>query len=628
MNTNKNMSQELLPKIKSPEDLKSLSIEELQQVVDELREFIIPTIVEVGGHLASTLGAIELTVALHYVYDTPDDKLVWDVGHQAYAHKVLTGRYEALKTIRQYGGLSGFLKRSESEYDSFGAGHASTSISAALGIACARDHKSENFKVVSIIGDGSMTGGLAYEAINNAGHLRKQLLVILNDNDMSISPNVGSFSTHLNRIVTNPIYNRIRDEIWNFTGSLPFGKKVARVGLRKLEESLKNLVSPGIVFDELGLRYFGPIDGHNLEELIRTFNNIKRIKTPVLLHIITKKGKGMKVAEVDPISFHGISGDGKKSDKPPLAPAFQDAFGSIVSEIARNRKDTVCVSAAMREGTGLVEYDKEFHDRFYDVGIAEGHAVTFSAGLATEGIRPIVAIYSSFLQRAFDHIVHDVSLQNLPVIFCLDRSGVVGEDGPTHHGALDISYLRCIQNIIVAAPRNGNELRHLLYTALNQPNIPFAIRYPKGCSKEFDAYGQAELLPIGSWEVLKKGNDIAILALGTQVYDALDAADYLERAGTSCEVVNCRFIKPMDEAVLESVYKRFNKIITIEEGTITAGFGDGVSAWMTDKGFNGQITRMGLPDDWVTHGSREQLLKELGLDSDGIKKAIQEISRK
>ena len=600
------MSKELLSTIHSPSDLRELDIDQLYQVADELREYIIPTITEVGGHLASTLGAIELTLALHYVFDTPDDKLVWDVGHQGYAHKVLTGRYNALKTIRQYGGLSGFLKRSESEYDAFGAGHASTSISAALGIACARDHNNEDFSVVSIIGDGSMTGGLAYEGINNAGHLRKQMLVILNDNDMSISPNVGAVKTHLNRIVTNPIYNRIRDEIWNFTGSLPFGKSMARKGLRKLEESLKNLVSPGIVFDELGLRYFGPVDGHDLEELIRTLTNLKKIKTPVLLHVLSKKGKGMKLAEVDPITFHGISGsDNKKSDI-PKPPSFQDVFGEVVTEIAQNREDTVCISAAMREGTGLVKFDNKFPERFYDVGIAEGHAVTFASGLATEGVRPIVAIYSTFLQRAFDHIVHDVALQNLPVLFCLDRAGLVGEDGPTHHGALDIVYQRCIQNLIVAAPRNGNELRHLMYTALNQSNKPFSIRYPKGSSVQFDQDRQAELVPIGSWEVLKKGNDVAILAVGAQTYDAMEAAEYLERAGISCEVVNCRFIKPMDESVLESVYKRFNKIVTIEEGVIQGGFGDGVSSWLVEKGFSGKLKRMGHPDEYIAHGARER----------------------
>lgn len=620
------MSKDILTTIQSPHDLRNLSIDELQQVAEELRKYIIPTITEVGGHLASTLGAIELTIALHYVYDTPTDKIVWDVGHQGYAHKVLTGRYNELKTIRQYGGLSGFLKRAESEYDVFGAGHASTSISAALGIACARDHNHEDFKVVSVIGDGSMTGGLAFEAINNAGHLRKQLLVILNDNDMSISPNVGSLSTLLNRVTTNPVYNRIRDEIWNFTGSLPFGKVLMRKGLRKLEESLKNLVSPGIVFDELGLRYFGPVDGHNLDELIRTLSNLRNIKTPVLLHVLSKKGKGMKVAEVDPVTFHGISGNGgRKKTTAPLT--FQDAFGSIVTEIAKNRKDTVCISAAMREGTGLVEFDKKYPERFYDVGIAEGHAVTFAGGLTTEGVRPVVAIYSTFLQRAFDHVFHDVAIQNLPVIFCLDRAGIVGEDGPTHHGALDIVYLRCIQNLIVTAPRNGNELRHLMYTALNQSHKPISIRYPKGSSINFDKDGQAELIPIGSWEILRKGSDVVILAVGPQTYDAMEAAEYLDRAGISCEIVSCRFIKPMDEAVLESVYKRFKKILTVEEGVINGGFGDGVSAWMTEKGFDGKIKRMGLPDEYVTHGSRDILLKELGLDSDGIAKAVQDLSR-
>lgn len=620
------MSVKHLEQIKSPQDIKAFTMDELHGLCDELRKHIIETITETGGHLAPTLGVIELSVALHYVYNTPKDKIIWDVGHQAYAHKLLTGRYEQFPTIRQFKGISGFLKRSESEYDVFGAGHASTAISAGLGISAARDHTGEDYRVASIIGDGSMSGGLAFEGINNAGHLRKQLLVILNDNEMSISPNVGALHHYLTRIVTNPVYNRIRDEIWEITGKLPYGKSTSRSVIKKIEESIKSLLVPGILFDELGFRYIGPINGHDLEETIHTLNNIKDIKTPILLHVLTKKGKGMNQAELDPINYHGVKPNGKET-KPPeeqkqSAPAFQTVFGMLASEVARNQKETVCITAAMREGTGLVPYAKEFPDRYYDVGIAEGHAVTFSGGLATEKTRPILAIYSTFLQRAFDHIVHDIAIQNLPVIFCMDRSGFAGEDGPTHHGALDIAYMRCIQNMIVTAPKNGNEFRHLLYTALNQSSHPFSIRYPKASSVEFDETGQPELFPIGSWEVVKSGSDVAILAVGPLVYTALESAEELSHHGIDCEVVNCRFIKPMDTAYLESVVTRFKKVVTLEEGNITGGFGDGVSSWLLEHRYQGTIKRLGFPDHFVEHGTRDELLDLVGLTKNHISQAI------
>ncbi|MFC1550700.1 1-deoxy-D-xylulose-5-phosphate synthase [Candidatus Neomarinimicrobiota bacterium] len=606
--------------IKSPHDLRQLKQDELSEVVDEIRDYTISTVTEVGGHLASTLGVIELTVALHYVYNTPDDKLIWDVGHQGYAHKILTGRFKELKTIRQSGGLSGFLKPSESEYDVFGAGHASTSISAGIGLASARDHLGDDYRVVSIIGDGAMTGGLAYEGLNNAGHLRKQILVILNDNEMSISPNVGAIRSYLTRIVTNPLYNRIRDDIWKLTDSLPKGKKFTRKFIKKIEESLKNLIVPGILFDELGFRYFGPIDGHDIKKLVHTLENIKDIKSPVLLHIVTKKGKGMNVAEEDPITYHGVKPRQSDDVQKPESeiPSFQSAFGSIVCEIAKNRADTTCITAAMREGTGLVPFAQQFPKRYYDVGIAEGHAVTFAGGLAISGVRPIVAIYSTFLQRAYDQIIHDIALQKLPVIFCLDRSGLAGEDGPTHHGNLDIAYMSCIPDLIVSAPKNGNELRHLIYTALNQKNAPFSIRYPKSGSIEFAEEAQVELLPIGDWEVTVRGNDIAILAVGPMVYSAEKAAIELKKSGASCEIVNCRFIKPMDEKYLQSLVKRFENIVTIEEGSITGGFGSNIAQWITTNGYAGKISIMGLPDAFVRHGSRNELLQQLGLDSSGI----------
>ena len=632
------MQLKYLPSIKEPKDIRGFSDVELQELCSEIRDYTINTITEIGGHLAPTLGVIELTVALHYVYNTPFDKLVWDVGHQGYAHKLLTGRYEKFSTIRQFDGLSGFLKRSESEYDVIGAGHASTSISAALGIAEARRQKKENFRVGAIIGDGSMTGGLAFEGINNAGNLGKQFLVILNDNEMSISPNVGAISTYFTRLISNPLYNRMRNEFWDLTGKLPVAKSQTRTVIKKIEESLKGLIVPGILFDELGFRYFGPVDGHNLKEVISTLENIKDIQNPVLLHVLTKKGKGMVSLDMenreyhdDAVKFHAVKPNGsankkinKDTIKKPSVPIFQDVFGKLACEVASNRNDTVCITAAMREGTGLVPYSKKFPKRYYDVGIAEGHGVTFASGLATQGIRPIVAIYSTFLQRAYDHIVHDCAIQHLPVIFCMDRSGIAGEDGPTHHGSLDIAYLRCIQNMIVTAPKNGNEFRNLLYTALNIKDMPFTIRYPKASAVEFDASGQMELLPIGSWEICKQGNDVALLSVGNMTYTALAAAKKLEKIGINTEVINCRFIKPMDTSCLSKVRLKFMNIITLEEGVINGGFGDGVSAWLLENGYTGKIKRLGLPDNFIQHGSRDEILKTLNLDADGIVKNIQE----
>ena len=630
------MQLNLLPNIKSPADIKDYSIEELCKLADELRYHTIDVVSQVGGHLASTLGVIELTVALHRVFDTPDDKIIWDVGHQGYAHKLLTGRFDSFSTIRQLNGLSGFLKRSESEYDTFGAGHASTSISAATGIAEARKQTGKNYRVVSVIGDGSMTGGLAFEALNNAGHLRTPMLVILNDNEMSISPNVGALNTYLTKIATNPSYNRIREKIWELSGKLPLGKKTVRILLHRIEDSLKSLLVPGMLFEELGFRYFGPVAGHNLKELIPILERVKDLKTPVLLHVLTKKGKGMVSINEgngeyhnDAVKFHAVKPNGKiveqissPADIPPTAPIFQDVFGSLACEVGRNRQDTVCITAAMREGTGLVPFAKEFPKRFYDVGIAEGHGVTFAGGLATEGIRPIVTIYSTFLQRAFDHIIHDIAIQHLPVVFCMDRSGIAGEDGPTHHGALDIAYLKCIQDMVVTAPMNGDELRHLLYTGLDYHEGPFSIRYPKASSKQFDEYGQAELLPIGSWEVIRHGTDAVILAVGPQVYDALDSADQFSHSGKSCEVVNCRFIKPMDFAYLESIIGRFDHVITVEEGVRSGGFGESVAAWLSINGYKGKTKIISLPNEFVEQGPRQILLDKYGISTEGISMAV------
>ena len=626
------MQLKYLPDIKSPVDVKKLSRLELHELCKELREHTIDVITEIGGHLAPTLGVVELTVALHYIYNTPEDKLLWDVGHQAYAHKLLTGRFDEFPTIRKFGGLSGFLKRTESEYDVFGAGHASTSISAALGVAEARYQKKQNHRVVAVIGDGAMTGGLAYEGINNSGHIGHQLTVILNDNEMSISPNVGAISKYLTRLISNPYYNRIRNEVWDLTGKLPLARSKTRTFLKRIDESIKNIIVPGMLFQEMGFRYFGPIDGHDLDEVIKTLDNIKDIPSPVLLHILTRKGKGMQVAEKDPVKYHGVKANGQKldeieppSDPKPSVPSFQSVFGSLACELARNRDDVVCITAAMREGTGLVPFAKQFPNRYYDVGIAEGHGVTFSGGLATEGIRPIVAIYSTFLQRAYDHLIHDVAVQHLPVIFCMDRAGIAGEDGPTHHGALDIAYLRCVQDMIVSAPKNGNEFRHLLYTALNVTDKPFGIRYPKASSVEFDESGQAELLPIGSWNIERQGKDAVILVVGPMVYPAQDAANELIKSGISCEVVNCRFIKPMDEQYLKSIPDKFDYVITLEEGVVTGGFGDGVAAWLLENRYKGILKRLGLPDTFVEHGSRDQILELHGLDKAGLKQTIKKL---
>ncbi len=613
------MDLKYLTNINSPTDLKNYSKKDLKPISDELREYITFTVNKIGGHLASTLGVVELTTAIHYVYDSPKDKIIWDTGHQAYAHKVLTGRFDSLETIRKYKGLSGFLKRSESEYDVFGAGHASTSISAGLGIASSRDLNNENFKVVSIIGDGALTGGLAYEALNNAGNARKQLLVILNDNQMSISPNVGAMRNYLLKISTNKYYNYIRTKI----GSLPdiaYGKTL----LRRIESSIKNFFLPRTVFEDLGFRYFGPVDGHNVNLLVNTLEKIKDLPGPVVLHTVTKKGKGIDYAEQDPIKYHGVKALKAVEDKSSVqtTPIFQNVFGSLCCSLANENKKIVCITAAMREGTGLVEFSKKFPDRYYDVGIAEAHAVTFAGGLSISGNIPIVAIYSTFLQRGYDQIVHDVAIQKLPVIFCLDRSGLVGEDGPTHHGALDIAYMRCIQGMIVTAPKDGNELKNLLHTAVNYNNGPFSIRYPKDSSIVFDKEISGENIPIGSWEVLKKGGDIALLAVGSMVDKALDVANDLESNNINCEVINCRFIKPMDEKYLNESLRNFSKIVTLEEGVLDGGFGEGVAAWLSSVKAKNDLLRIGLPNNFVEHGPRKVLLEEVGLDSESLSKKV------
>ena len=611
------MSEKLLDKVQLPEGIKDLSLEALKNLSEEIRDRIIKVVTEKGGHFGGPLGAVELTVALHHVYNSPKDRMIWDVGHQAYAHKILTGRNAQFDTVRQYNGLSGFLKRSESEHDAFGAGHASTSISSALGFAKAIELQRKNSSAIAIIGDGGMTGGLAFEALNNAGQLKTDMLIILNDNEMSISKNVGAVSQLFTRMLTNPLYNRVRDELWNLMGKLPMGKKRIRLLAKRIDEGLKNLIVPGIFFEELGIRYFGPINGHDIEELIHTLQKLKSIKGPKILHIITRKGKGYQPAEIDPVNWHGIKGSGKSAKSP--APDYLKVFGDIACEFVEKNKKVCLITAAMKEGTGLVDFAEKFPDNFFDVGIAEGHAVTFSAGLAAEGMKPIVAIYSTFLQRAYDHIIHDVALQKLPVIFALDRAGLVGPDGPTHHGAFDLSYLQSIPNMTVSAPKDGNELRNLLLTALKQTEGPFAVRYPKDCSLLYEPELKPEQLKIGSWEKLKDGEEVLFLAVGTMVENSLKAREILLKSDVFPGVVNCRFIKPFDTKMMKTLAREYSKVIVIEENTLMGGFGSNLRNWCADNvKIRDSFHTLGIPDEFVVHGPRNRLLDDIGLSPEKI----------
>lgn len=616
----------ILDRVNYPSDLRGLSIAELRELCSEIRHLIIRTVEKTGGHIAPSLGTVELAVALHYVLNTPEDKLIWDVGHQAYAHKIITGRKNRFHTLRQYKGISGFLKPAESEYDTFGAGHASTSISAAVGFAAARELKGENYRIVAVIGDGSLTGGLAYEGINNIYRVKKQFLIVLNDNEMSISRNVGLMSYYLTKIRTNPSYIKFRNEVWNTLGKLPRGSNLLRLLGRKIDESIKNFFVPGLLFEELGLKYYGPIDGHDLEQLIVTLNKVKDLPFPALLHVVTQKGKGLSDAEENPTKFHGIGPiKVNSSSKEKNGVSFSEVFGKVACEVGEKYPDTVFITAAMCEGTGLSEFSRKFPDRFFDVGIAEGHAVTFAAGLAMNGMRPVVAIYSTFLQRAYDQLIHDVSLQNLPVVFAMDRAGIVGEDGPTHHGAFDISYLNVIPNMIVSAPKDGNELRNLVFTALNQKDNPFAIRYPRGKTPVFDRDMEPRILEIGKWEVLREGEKVAILAVGVMVDVAEEACEQLNAEGIEPGLVYVRFIKPFDEEVLKSVLKKYDIVITVEENALKGGFGVHVVKFAKDLGLDVEIVNFGIPDRFIEQGPRDLLLKEIGLSSENIIEKVKEL---
>ena len=614
----------ILDRVDSPADLRHLDRDELDQLCDDIRKHIIDVVEEKGGHFSSPLGVVDLTVALHKVFDTPKDLLIWDVGHQCYPHKIVTGRRDSFHTLRQDDGISGFCKIEESEYDVFGAGHASTSISAALGMARARDLKGEKHCVVAIIGDGAMTGGLAYEGLNNAGVLPSQLLIVVNDNNMSISPTVGALSHYLTKVVTNPLYNRVRDKIWGLTGILPgISKKVVRRIAHSIQEGLKHLLVPGMIFEELGLRYFGPIDGHNMDEMIETFKNLKSASFPAVVHVLTRKGEGKEKAEADPLKYYSLSGNGNSQAKESVAPGYSKVLGSIACQLAEEDKNVVCVVAAMREGTGLVSFAEKYPDRFFDGGIAEGHAVTFAAGLAASGVKPIVAIYSTFLQRSYDMIVHDIALQKLPVLFCLDRGGVVGPDGPTHHGVFDLSFLRSIPGIVLAAPKDGNELRDLMYTGLNHWKGPFVVRYPKASSMVFDESLIPEAVEVGSWEVLKEGNDLVILAVGSMVPEARHA---LEKQNLDVQLVNARFVKPLDEKMLDKISRQFSTVVTIEEGSLEGGFGPAVLYALNERNFGGKVYHLGIPDEFVEHGDRRRLLNELGLTSERIAETVSKLA--
>ncbi|HDQ46300.1 MAG TPA: 1-deoxy-D-xylulose-5-phosphate synthase [bacterium] len=620
----------LLDSIDTPEDLKKMDAADLPGLAEEIRQLLVRTVSNTGGHLAPNLGAVELTLALHRVFDTPRDKIVWDVGHQAYVHKILTGRKDRFDTLRQHSGISGFPKISESPYDAFGVGHASTSISAALGMATARDMKGEQFHVVAVIGDGALTGGIAFEGLNNAGGARRNLIVVLNDNRMSIAPNVGALPKALTQVITTPLYNRLKKDIWNLTGKLPRGTGTVRKLVQRLEEGLKAMIVPALLFERFGFRYVGPVEGHEVHNLIRIFQNLREFRGPILVHVLTTKGKGYKFAEEDATRFHGLGSFCPETGlpKPNASVSYTEAFGKTVVELARQDPRVVGITAAMAHGTGLIHLAKAFPDRFFDVGIAEQHAVTFAAGMALEGFRPIVAIYSTFLQRAFDQVIHDVALQKIPVILALDRGGLVGEDGPTHHGSFDLSYLRLIPDIVLMAPKDISELRHMLWTALTYQDGPVAIRYPRGEGRGLLHDEPFQEIPLGRCEVIREGVDASILAVGDQVPTAEKVAERLLEEGISAEVVNMRFVKPIDHTYIHTAVKRFGVIVTLENNTVVGGLGGAVAETLAELRAEVQFRRFGLPDQFVSHGNTCRLFSEMGLDVESLSNAIRVLCEK
>jgi 1-deoxy-D-xylulose-5-phosphate synthase len=627
------MSEEkksILQQVRFPSDLKNLSIDELTQLCGELREFIIDEVSANPGHFGASLGVVELTVALHYVFNTPEDVLIWDVGHQAYTHKILTGRKEVFHTNRKYKGMSGFPRMSESEYDSFGTGHSSTSISAALGIAVADSLKNIRRNVIAVIGDGSMTGGMAFEGLNNAGIAKTDILVILNDNNIAIDPNTGALKEYLVDITTSPRYNRMKDEVWQMLGKINKIAPHAREYAQKLENGLKSiLLRKSNLFESLNFRYFGPVDGHDLLHLVKILSDLKQIRGPKLLHVLTIKGKGFLQAEQNQTTFHApgkfdrktgeLIKSRSKNSEPPL---YQDVFGHTLLELARRNKRIVGITPAMPSGCSMKIMMDILPDRTFDVGIAEQHAVTFSAGLATQGMIPFCNIYSSFMQRAYDQIIHDVAIQKLPVVLCLDRSGLVGQDGPTHHGAFDLAYLRSIPDIIVSAPMNEIELRNLMYTAQLANRGPFAIRYPRGKGVFSDWRKPFEEIPIGKARIISHGKDLAILSIGHTGNFVVEAVERLMAENILAEHIDMRFIKPLDEDCLHRVLKSFDRIITVEDGALQGGFGSAVLEFMAEHDYSVNVRRLGIPDRFIEQGTQQELYKECGYDADGIYQAV------
>jgi 1-deoxy-D-xylulose-5-phosphate synthase len=615
----------LLKQIGSPRDLRNLSWAELNELAGEIRLELIQTVAKNGGHLAPNLGVVELTLAMHRVFNSPEDKIIWDVGHQCYVHKLITGRCDVFGTLRQFGGISGFPRRVESEHDPFGAGHASTSISAAVGMAVARDLKGEGYSVAAVIGDGAMTGGMAFEALNHAGHLKKDLIVILNDNEMSIAHNVGALSGYLNRLRTDPMYSRGKEEIEQLLKKLPIGPKLLRIGER-IKDSFKYLVVPGMFFEDLGFIYLGPVDGHDIRAVAIVLQQALSTRGPVLVHVLTKKGKGYKPAENNPDKFHGVgpfnvkTGELLKSGGPRT---YTEVFGRTMTRLARQDDRVLAITAAMPSGTGLNNFSRLYPQRFFDVGIAEQHAVTMAAGLAASGFRPVVAIYSTFLQRAYDQVLHDVCLQNLPVTFALDRGGIVGEDGATHHGLFDFSFLRSIPNLVIMTPKDENEFQHMLATAVSCGG-PAVVRYPRGAGTGAQLDKDYRVLPLGKAEVLREGKDCTFLVAGNLIQMALEAAEMLGERGIDAAVVNARFVKPLDEELIIDCAARTRRIYTLEEHVLAGGFGSAVTELLTEKGPAGvQIKRFGLPDTFVEHGSPALLRARYGLTAEQVARAVE-----
>jgi len=621
----------LLDRVEYPKDIRGFSVEELNQLAAEIREEVISVVSEVGGHFASTLGAVELTLALHYAFNTPEDRIIWDTGHQAYAHKLICGRRERLATIRQLGGLSGFLSREESEYDVFGAGHAGTSISAALGMVEAKSLDGSARKVVAVISDGGLSAGLTYEGLNSAGHLDKDLIVVLNDNEHFIDPRVGAVSSFLSKQFTSNLAVRLQKNLSTLLKSLPSGENLKYVA-RKLRDSFLGLVTPGFLFESLGFQYVGPIDGHNIGEMLATLENVKQIDGPTLVHVMTKKGKGYLPAEKDPIKFHAVTpfhvltGKAKK-EKGPI-PTYTDIFGQSLLRLAKDNPKVVGITAAMGSGTGIDKLQRELPKRTYDVGIAEQHAVTFAGGMATEGYVPVVAIYSTFLQRGYDEILHDVCLQNLHVVFALDRGGLVGADGPTHHGVFDIAYMRSMPNLAIMAPKDENELQHMLKTAIDHSG-PISLRYPRGEGWGVALDSEMKSLPIGKAELLRDGSDVVIAAIGQTVLPALKAAQELAPLGINAAVVNARFVKPLDGELFGALLGRIPRLITVEDHVIAGGFGSALIEFLADKNITGvEIKRLGVPDRFIPHGTQDELRKICGFDKDAIAQAALQIMRR